>query len=116
MIKKEIINYQFGERIKSELIIGSKMLTVMEALEACELEGAKKTMDAFFDALAVETGMALRATGQPEFAMVEEKLKEVRRKIEEADYREAHANFGRAVSHATTACDKTMRTLIDMDL
>jgi len=89
---------------------------VMEALEACELEGAKKTMDAFFDALAVETGMALRATGQPEFAMVEEKLKEVRRKIEEADYREAHANFGRAVSHATTACDKTMRTLIDMDL
>jgi len=48
--------------------------------------------------------------------MVEEKLKEVRRKIEEADYREAHANFGRAVSHATTACDKTMRTLIDMGL
>jgi len=43
-------------------------------------------------------------------------LRDARRKIEEADYQEAHANFGRAVSHATTACDKTVRTLIDMNL
>jgi len=116
MIKKEIISYQFGERIKSELIIGSKMLEAVESLEACELKGAKKAMDAFLDALTVEIGMALRATGQPEFAMVEEKLRDARRKIEEADYQEAHANFGRAVSHATTACDKTVRTLINMNL
>ena len=116
MIKKEIISYQFGERIKSELIIGSKMLEAVELLEACELKGAKKAMDAFLDALTVEIGMALRATGQPEFAMVEEKLRDARRKIEEADYQEAHANFGRAVSHATTACDKTVRTLINMNL
>ncbi len=118
MVKKEIIGYQFCERIKSELIIGSKMLEVIESLEAyeCELKGAKKTMNAFFDALAVETGMALRATGQPEFALVEEKLREVRRKIEEADYQEAQANFGRAVSHATTACDRTVRALIDKGL
>ncbi len=116
MVEKAIISYQFGERIKSELIIGSKMLEALETLESCELAGAKRAMHAFLDALSMDTGMALRATGQPEFAMVEEMLNEAKRKMEESDYQEAHASFGKAVSHATTACDRTMRILMDKGL
>ncbi len=116
MVEKAIIGYQFGERIKSELIIGSKMLETLETLESCELAGAKRAMHAFFDALSADTGMALRATGQPEFAMVEEMVREAKRKMDESDYREAHAHFGKAVTHATTACDKTMRILMDKGL
>ena len=116
MIRNEIIGYQFAERIKSALIIGSKMLTVVETLKEKELDGAKKAMFAFFDALSAETGMALNATGMQEFVLVEETVTEVKRKIEEEDYDEAHANLGRAVSHATTACDRTMRTLIENGL
>jgi len=63
MIRNDIISYQFAERIKSALIIGSKMLTVVETLnEESELEGAKKAMFAFFDGLSTETGIALNAT------------------------------------------------------
>lgn len=47
---------------------------------------------------------------------IEEKVMEVKRKIEEGDYEAAYANLGRAVSHATTACDRTMRTLIEKGL
>lgn len=116
MTKKEIIGYQFAERIKSALIISSKMLAVIETLKDSELEGAKKTMFAFFDGLFTETGIALNATGMQEFVQVEEKVTEVKRRMEEGDYDEAYANLGRAVSHATTACDRTMRTLIEKGL
>ncbi|NQE05847.1 hypothetical protein C5S32_08250 [ANME-1 cluster archaeon GoMg1] len=120
MTKKEITSYQFAERIKSALIISSKMLAVVETLKdselELELEGAKKTMFAFFDGLFTETGIALNATGMQEFMQVEEKVMEVKRKIEEGDYDGAYTNLGRAVSHATTACDRTMRTLIEKGL
>ena len=113
MTKNEIINYQFAERIKSALIIGSKVLAVLETLEGRELEGAKKAIFAFFDGLSAETGIALNATRMQEFALVDEKLKQVRIKIEADDYTEAHATLGRAVSHATTACADAMSTLIE---
>ncbi len=116
MAKNDIIGYQFAERIKSELIIGSKMLTVIETLDGSELEGAKIALGAFFDALSIETGMALKATGDKEFALVEEKLNQIKRKIEEADYHEAHATFGRAVSRATTVCARTMSALVEKGL
>ncbi len=116
MIRNEIIGYQFAERIKSALIIGSKMLTVVETLKEKELEGAKKAMFAFFDGLSTETGIALNATGMQEFVQVEEMVTQVKRKIEEEDYEEAHANLGRAVSHATTVCDRTMRALMEKGL
>ncbi len=113
MIRKEIIDYQFAERIKSALIIGSKMLTVTETLKETELEGAKKAMFAFFDGLSTETGIALNATGMQEFVLVEEKVTQVKKKIEEDDYQAAHASLGRAVSHATTACASAMMALME---
>ncbi|HUV80303.1 MAG TPA: hypothetical protein VMW40_05710 [Candidatus Bathyarchaeia archaeon] len=116
MMKKEIIGYQFAERIKSALIIGSKMLLVLETLKENEFEGAKKVMFAFFDALYTETALASNATGMQEFARGGETLKSVKKMIEEGAFSEAHATLGSAVSHATTACDRTMRALMEEGL
>lgn len=116
MVKNELLSYQFAERIKSELIIGSKMLGTVEMLAGSELAGANKALSAFFDALAMDTGMALKATGDPEFAMVEEELDLIKHKIKAADYGEAQATIGRAVSHATTACARTMSVLMEKGL
>ncbi|MHC1611307.1 MAG: hypothetical protein ACXQTW_06910 [Candidatus Methanospirareceae archaeon] len=116
MMKNEIIGYQFAERIKSALIISSKMLLVMETLRGDEFEGAKKVMFAFFDALSSEIALALNATGMQEFERVEETVKEAKKKIEEGDFQEAHATLGDTVSRATTACDRTMRALMEEGL
>lgn len=112
----EIIGYQFAERLKSALIIGSKMLMVLEILKENEFEGAKKMIFAFFDALSTETGLALNATGMKEFELVEDKVMQIRRRVEEKDFEEAHATLGAAVSHATTACERTMRALMEKGL
>ncbi|HDN68085.1 hypothetical protein B6V00_03265 [ANME-1 cluster archaeon ex4572_4] len=127
MRKNEIVNYQFGERIKSAMIICSKMLAVVESLgegragkerREGELAGAKKVLGAFFDGLSVETGMALRATGMREFGQVEEELAQARRRVEAeaVDFEEVQASLGRAVSHATTACDRAVRALAEEGL
>jgi len=116
MMKNEIIGYQFAERIKSALIISSKMLLVLETLTGNEFEGAKKVMFAFFDALSSETALAFNATGMQEFERVEETVKQAKKRIEEGDFQEAHATLGSTVSHATTACDRTMRALMEEGL
>jgi len=116
MMKNEVVGYQFAERIKAALITGSKMLLVLETLKENELEGAKKVMFAFLDALSTETALALKATGMQEFARVDETVKPVKRLIEVGAFSEAHATLGRTVSHATTACDRTMRALMEKGL
>lgn len=113
MIRDDIIGYQYAERIKSELIIGSKMIMVVETLRESELEGAKKTLLVFLDALSAETKMALTLTGVLEFMLVEEKLKEIKIMIEEGYYQEVHANIGSAISYATTICARTMSSLME---
>lgn len=116
MTENPIIGYQFAERIKSGLIIGSKMLLVTEALKERELEGAKKLMAAFLDALSTETGLALNATRMKEFDLVEDKLRQVRKRVEEGNFEEALATLGAAVSHTTTACERSMRALVEKEL
>lgn len=117
MTENEIISYQFAERIKSALIIGSKMLLVLEALKDSELEGAKKVILAFFDALYTEAALARNATGMQEFKQVGEKVQLVKKRIEDGDIRdEAHAILGSAVTHATTACANTMSVLMGKGL
>lgn len=116
MTKNEIISYQLAERIKSALIIGSKMLLVIETLRDSELEGAKKTILAFFDAMSAETMLAMNATGMQEFEQVEEKVNQVRWMIEAGNFQEAHAILGSAVTHATTACANSMSALMEKGL
>lgn len=116
MTGNEIISYQFAERVKSALIIGSKMLIVLETLGSQELEGAKKMINAFFDALSAETALAINATEMHEFELVEEKIERIMRRIEEGNFDEAQITLGTAVTHATTACASTMSALTEKGL
>ena len=46
--RKAILTYQYAERIKSELIIASGLLSKMDRLEGDERLGAEKMMVSFF--------------------------------------------------------------------
>jgi hypothetical protein len=116
IMKNEIVSYQFAERIKSALIISSKMLLVLEGLREDEFEGAKKVTLAFFDALSTETALAVNATGLQDFRVAEEKIKLVKRMIEGGNLREAHATLGSTVTNATTACASAMKALTEKGL
>ena len=57
-VKKVIICFQFVEKIKSELIITSRLLGEIKELRGDELAGAEKLMSSFLKALLGEIRIA----------------------------------------------------------
>ena len=111
-----LVRYQFGERIKAALIIGSKLLLVLESLRGEEHAGAKKLMLSFLDALQGEVMLAVNATGGREFTGMEEKLELLRTGIEAGEYQAAFEALGSAVTQATTACARTSSAMAERGL
>jgi hypothetical protein len=115
-MRNEIVSYQFAERIKSALILSSKMLLVLEGMQGEEFKGAKRVILTFFAALSNEIVLASNATGMEGFKLAEEKLKLVTRMIEEGNLQEAHATLGSTVTNVTTVCASTMQALMEKGL
>lgn len=114
--KKLLVSYQFGERIKAELIIGSKLLLVLETLRGEERAGAKKLLLIFLEALEGEVWLAVNATGRREFTVLTEKLVQIRLTLEAEEITAAFEAFGAAVAQATTACAMTSSALAERGL
>ncbi len=111
-----LVTYQLGERIKAALIIGSKLLLVLESLRGEEQAGAKKLMLSFLDALDTEVRLAVYATGRREFTVLTEKLELIRRGIVAEEFSAALEAFGSAVTQATTACATTSSAMAERGL
>ncbi|MGC9443711.1 MAG: hypothetical protein ACP5E9_02065 [Candidatus Methanospirareceae archaeon] len=104
MTQKAIMQYQFAERIKALLLVGGMLFPVVEALRGQELDGAKKVLRTFLEAMAMETALAIRVSDSDHFRAVAEKLKLVQQMFERGDFEKAQAMLGSAVTSATTAC------------
>jgi hypothetical protein len=111
-----LVSYQFGERMKAALIIGSKLLLLLESLRGEELAGAKKLMLAFLDALDTEIWLAVHATGRREFTVLNEKLELIRTGIVAEEFSAALEAFSSAVTQATTACAITSSAMAERGL
>ncbi|HDS44679.1 MAG TPA: hypothetical protein ENN68_01030 [Methanomicrobia archaeon] len=116
MTNDEIMTYQFAERVKAMLLLGGHLFPVVEALKGPELEGAKKVLRTFLDALAMENALALRVSDREDFRAVAEKLKLVQQMVERGDFVNAQAMLGSAVTNATTACAQSTGTLQEQGL
>ncbi|MHC1636340.1 MAG: hypothetical protein ACXQTS_06980 [Candidatus Methanospirareceae archaeon] len=115
-MREKIIGYQFGERMKAELMICSMLMEIMATLKDEQLEGAKKLFVPFFDILLTEAQIASRITKLEEFKLVEEKLTLAEGKIKEGNYKDANENIGKAISHATTVCARMVQVLEEAGL
>ena len=61
---------QYSEKLKSELIIGMKLVRSLEKLKDKEFEGATKVVAEYFSALSVEVGIAYNSTRDDRFKRV----------------------------------------------
>jgi hypothetical protein len=86
--KKAILVYQYSERIKSELIIASGLVSTMETLDGKELNGAEKLMKSFLEALVIIDNIELH------------------------EYTEINRCISAALSLITTSCQRAMEVLI----
>ena len=110
-VRMAIICYQYSERIKSELIIASKLLGGLRELKDNELYGAEKIMSLFLDALLGETEIAHGVTKLQNFREASLKITEANGRIILREYSKANKNLSEALSHIMNCGGKAIQLL-----
>lgn len=115
--REAILAFQYAEKMKSGLIIGTTLLDHMVSLKKEEeLYGAKKVLVWYLEGLLREIRIAENVLGSGRFADLERKVMEVIGRIHMSQLQEAQGSFSEAISLATTSCQKAMNFLIEKKL
>lgn len=104
------------ERIKSQLIIASKLIDRLAELNGEELAGAAKLYSFFLEALEGETNIAFNVSGMKEFEMAISKIKEAADRAHSNQYDEAIKLISEAISHVASSGQWAMQKLKDSNL
>jgi len=110
-MREAITLFQFSERVKSFLIITSKMLDGLLGLEGDELKGARSMFERFLGAVMTEVRLAQNATRRQEFGDVNAMLSEVSSLARSGLIDEAVRKVAEAISLATTCGSQALAKL-----
>jgi len=109
--RKAMIEFQYSEKIKSELIIASKLFDVAKNLKEEERKGAEKLLISFLNALQGEISIAYNVSRLSGFNAVRLKVQEAALHIKAHEYSEAFRRISEAISLTTTGGQKSAETL-----
>ena len=110
-VKEAIISFQYAERIKSGLIIASKLVDQIDRMTEKEQIGAEKLLIHFINALMNEIRIAYNASNIQAFQRTSQNLEKSIPNIQEGNYDEALKNISQAISSATTGGQEAAETL-----
>ena len=114
--RKAILIFQYAERIKSELIIASRLLERMAALQGGERSCAEKMMTAFLEALLGEIRIAQHVEKTMNLWGAERKIMEAVGRMKPLDRSAVQRCISEALSLITTASQGAMNVLMDRKL
>ncbi len=115
--REAILDFQYSEKMKSGLIIGTNLLDQLVSLKHDEeLSGAKKMLVWYLEGLLREIRIADHVLGVNHYADLERKVMEVVGRIHMSQFQEAQGSFSEAISLATTLCQRAMNFLIEKKL
>jgi hypothetical protein len=116
-MREAILNFQYSEKMKSGLIIGTSLLDQLVSLKKDEeFSGGKKVLVWYLEGLLREIRIAENVLGSGHSTDLERKLMEVIGRIQMSQYQEAQRSFSEAISLATTLCQATMSFLMEKNL
>ncbi|MDK2916295.1 MAG: hypothetical protein PWR25_852 [Euryarchaeota archaeon] len=110
-LKTAIRTYQFAERAKSELIVGSQLTTALIQFPLAEKPGGKRMLVMVLESIRSELDFAYGDTGLSDFKKAIDHLNEAISLTESMELGAASERIGRAVSAATTAAQTAWETL-----
>ncbi len=96
-----------SERVKSELIIGSKLLVSLGNFKEMEFNGALKMLEIYFNALRGEIGIAYNSTKNQRFIEILNLISG----LDFTDYEISIERIARAVSTTTTLANEAYQSL-----
>jgi hypothetical protein len=115
--RQAILDFQYAEKMKSGLIIGTNLLDQIASLnKEAELSGAKKVLVWYLEGLLREIRIAENVLGSGRYADLERKVMEVIGRIHMSQFQEAQGSFSEAISLATTRCQTAMNFLMERKL
>jgi len=115
-VKKAIVTFHYTEKIKSNLILTSNLLELLQSMKNDEIAGAEKLMVGYLNALIQEVNIAANVSGAEGFRNVCKKLEEAINHAKYHDYVSAAKVISEAISIATTNGNRAAETLKDKDL
>jgi len=115
--REAILDFQYSEKMKSGLIIGTTLLDQLTSLKNDEeFSGGKKVLVWYFEALLREIRIAENVLGPGHYSDLERKVMEVIGRIHMSQFQEVQRSFSEAISLATTSCQMAMSFLQERKL
>ena len=114
--REAILNFQYSEKMKSGLIIGTHLLDQLMSLKNDELSGGKKILIWYLEGLLREVRIAENVLGWGHYVDLGRKLMEVIGRVQMSQFQEAQRSFSEAISLATTSCQASMNLLMEKKL
>jgi hypothetical protein len=115
--REAILDFQYSEKMKSGLIIGTNLLDQLAALQGeDEFSGGKKVLVWYLEGLLREIRIAENVLGMGRYADLERKVMEVIGRIQMSQFQEAQGSLSEAISLATTSCQRAMSLLVEKKL
>ena len=111
-IREAIFDFQFSEKMKSGLIIGTTLLDQLTSIENDEeFSGGRKVLVWYLEGLLREVRIAENVLGSGHYSGIERKVMEGIGRIHMSQFQEARQSFSEAISLATTSCQAAMTFL-----
>jgi len=114
--REAIFSFQYGEKIKSCLIIATKLMDRMSSMSGEQLLGAQELFKGFLEYLILEIRIAINSATVEPLAEAEKKLHEAIKNVQIGEFSQAIKILSEAISKATTCCQRAMTTLKDEKL
>ncbi len=114
--KAAVMNYQYGERAKSELILMSQLSLALPGFPEQERAGGKKMLLMMMESVRSELAFAQKSTGHREFTNAINFLNEAISLTESNQPEEASRRIASAISAATTPAQEAWQVLSEHGL
>jgi hypothetical protein len=114
--KTAVMNYQYGERAKSELIVMSQLSLALTGFSEQERAGAKKMLLMMMESVRSELMFAQKSTGHREFTKAINSLSEAISLVESNQPEQASQKIALAISAATTPAQEAWQVLSEHGL
>jgi len=115
-VKQLVLEFQYSEKIKSQLIIGSNLLAHVEALKGEEKAGGEKIVKTYLQALLGEIRIALNSVKSVNYHGAEKHLTQGIDSLQKKDLQDLNLRISKALSYITTSCQAAMTNLQERDL
>jgi hypothetical protein len=114
--KTAILNYQYGERAKSEMILMSQLSLALTGFSEQDRAGGRKMLLMMMESVRGELGFAFKSTGHREFDKAINALNEAISLTESNQPEEASRKIAMGISSVTTPAQEAWQVLSEHGL